>query len=108
MDITYGELYENSEKNLKKRYEEQKTLEMIKNHIKRSNNFQELRENPLSNMYGYEPLKYELNGYYSFNLCKNGGTIRLIISVNESLNQVCLEYVDPKHYKEFKNKIKRK
>ena len=105
MKIEYGKLYKNSIKKLKKRYEEQKTLELLKNHIKQNINFNELKTNPISLIYEYEQLKHELSNYHSFNLCKSGGKIRLIFTVNESLNQVCLEYVSIDHYKDFKNKL---
>ena len=105
MNIDYGEHYKKSEKNIKKKYSEQRTLEMIKTHIKQCNNFPELEKHPISIIYGFEPLKYELAGYYSFNLCKNGGTVRLIVSINESSNQVCLEYISTDHYADFKKII---
>lgn len=106
MKIEYGYLYKNSEKNIKRHYDEQNTLDMIKNHIKQCVNFNELKNNPISIMYGYEQLKYELNKYHSFNLCKKGGKIRLIFSIDESLNQICLEYISNDHYIDFKNKIR--
>lgn len=105
MKIVYGELYKNSKKNIKKHYSEQDTLDMIINHIKQCINFDELKNNPISIMYGYEQLKYELNNYYSFNLCKKGGKIRLIFSVDESLNQISLEFISIDHYIDFKNKL---
>lgn len=105
MKIEYGKLYRNRLKNIKRHYEEENTLYMIKNHIKRCVSFSELKNNPISIMYGYEQLKYELNNYYSFNLCKKGGKIRLIFSVDESLNQICLEYISNNHYLDFKNKL---
>ena len=47
---------------------------------------------------------YELNGYYSFNLNKNSGVVRLIVSTdnNEILR---LEFVSVNHYDDFKNKL---
>ena len=107
MKIAYGKLYKNSKKNIKKNYKEQHILDMVLNHIKQCLNFKELKSNPISAIYGYEQLKYELNNYYSFNLSKNGGKIRLIFSVNELLNQVCLEYISNNHYLDFKNKLRR-
>ena len=105
MNIDYGEHYKKSEKSIKKKYEEQRTLDMIKTHIKQCKSFTELEIHPFSIMYGFEPLKYELAGYYSFNLCKNRGTVRLIFSVSESSNQVCLEYISTDHYADFKKII---
>ena len=105
MIIDYKEQYKKSEKNIKKHYDELETLNKIKNHIKLCNNFTELKNNPISIIYKYEALKYELNGYHSFNLCKNGGTIRLIFSVNEEENKVFLEYVSTNHYRDFKDRL---
>lgn len=104
--IKYGNLY--CEKNIKKHYLEREMLEKIKNHIKQSKNFFELMTNPISKMYGYEALKYELNEYYSFNLCKNGGKIRLIFSVEAHINQVCLEFISLNHYEDFKQRTCKK
>ena len=58
--------FKNQEKQLKRYNYEQQKLEMILNHIKQCISYEELRSNPISIMYGFEPLKYNLNGYYSF------------------------------------------
>lgn len=105
LTIEYGTQYKRSEKNIKKHYNEQNTLNKIKNHIKICNSFTDLKNNPISKIYGYESLKHDLSGYYSFNLCKNGGKIRLIFSVNESKNEIILEYISVNHYTDFKNKL---
>jgi hypothetical protein len=52
-------------------------------------------------MYGFEPLKYELNGFYSFNLAKNSGLIRLIIKPDDSNNSIYLVFISYKHYEDF-------
>lgn len=57
-------------------------------------------------MYGFEPLKHEMRGYYSFNLCKVGGVIRLVFTIDVKNNSVNLEYISMNHYKDFKEKIK--
>ena len=79
-------------------------LEKIINHIKQCGDFIELSRNPISLMYGFEPLKYELNGYYSFNLNKNGGKIRLLFST-KSTDEIILEYISTDHYEDFKNRL---
>lgn len=104
MKIDYGIKYKNSLKNIKNRHKEKETLDMVLNHIKQCNNFQELNSNPISLMFGYEPLKYDLNGYYSFNLNKNGGKIRLIFSLSN--DYIILEYISIEHYEDFKNKLR--
>ena len=107
MNIDYGLHYKKSEKNIKKKYEQKRTLDMIKNHLKECSNFDELLTHPISIMYGIEALKYELSSYYSFNLCKNKGTVRLIFSVNILLNIVYLEYISIDHYNDFKSLIRK-
>ena len=102
MVIDYGEHYFKSEKRIKKKYENVRILDMVKTHIKQCSSFSELEANPISRVYGFEKLKYELNDYYSFNLCKNRGTIRLIVSIDDAINQVRLEYVSIDHYDDFK------
>ncbi len=102
MYIEYGSLYKKSEKRIKKYHKELKTLDMIKNHIRQCSSFQEMKKNPISNMYGFEALKYELNGYHSFNLNRNRGVIRLILSIRENDNVAVLEYISMNHYEDFK------
>lgn len=104
MNICYGKKYKNSSKCLKKKHAELRTLDLILYHIKQCNDFQELNSNTISNMYGFEALKHELNGYYSFNLEKNSGTTRLILSVKDDYT-VILEFVSNDHYRDFKNKL---
>ena len=53
-------------------------------------------------MYGFEILRYDMSGYYSFNLCKNGGMIRLICRIEKEKNLVILEYITMNHYEDFK------
>lgn len=102
--IEYGDKYKNSFKGIKNKHKEKEMLELIINHIKLCSDFQCLSTHPVSLMYGFEPLKYELNGYYSFNLNKNSGVVRLIFSTdnNEILR---LEFVSVNHYDDFKNKL---
>lgn len=107
MKIEQHERFKNSLKKLKKNYNEQMMYEKIVNHMKICNNFKDFSNNPISIMYGFEPLKHELNGYYSCNLNKNGGTIRLIFSSDEN-NIITLEYVSTDHYLDFKKIIKGK
>ena len=101
MIINYGEMYKNSSKKLKKRHKESETLEMIINHIRQCTDFSELNIHPISLMYEFEPLKYEMNGYYSFNVNKKGGKIRLILSF-DSLCEARLVFVSTEHYEDFK------
>ena len=69
---------------------------------KESSSYDELVINPFSKMYGFEILRYDMSGYYSFNLCKNGGMIRLICRIEKEKNLVILEYITMNHYEDFK------
>ena len=97
--------FKNQEKKLKKYNEELKTYNKIINHIKLCNNFDELQFSPTSLMYGFEAMKYGLNGYYSFRLSKKGGVIRLIVSKGKEYDELNLEYISMEHYNDFKRKI---
>lgn len=105
MNIIYGNRYKNSEKNIKRKQSEKDKLDLIKNHIKNCKDYNELKNNPMSYLFSFEALKHDLSGYYSFNLCKNRGKIRLLVSINENTNSVCLEYISINHYDDFKNKL---
>lgn len=100
------EKFKGEEKKLKKHHGEQETLEKILQHIKQCQSYEELRNNPISMMYGFEKLKHEMSGYYSFNLCKRGGTKRLLFKIDKENNVAKLEYITTNHYEDFKQKIK--
>lgn len=99
--IKYTKSYDRTSKKLKTHHNELGTLEKIIELIKNSQNINELIDNPLSKMYNLEQLKYQLNKFHSFNLEKNGGTIRLIVRLVPELNVVELIYVSFNHYKDF-------
>ena len=82
-------------------------LEKIIKHIKISSSCNDLKNNPMSRIYDFEELKYELNGYCSFRLEKNG-IIRLLVKLNEEENSVKLEYISMDHYRDFKRMLKKK
>ena len=94
------------EKKLKRYQNEQKVLERIIKHIKMCNNYKDLKNNPMSLVYGFEELKYELSGYCSFRLEKSG-TIRLIVTIDEANNKVKIEYISMDHYDDFKRMLKK-
>ena len=98
--------YNNQEKKLGRYKNEQATYNKIIEHIKMCRNFDELQYSPISKMYGFEPLKYQCSGYYSFNLSKKGGVIRLIVSENEDCTVLNLEFISMDHYKDFKKRLK--
>ena len=97
--------YNNQEKKLGKYKKEQETYNKIIEHIKMCKNFDELQYNPISKMYGFEALKHECNGYYSFNLSKKGGVIRLIVSENEDSTVLNLDFISMDHYNDFKRRL---
>ncbi len=92
------------EKKLKRYPNEQKMLEKIIKHIKMSNNYRELKLNPVSRIYGFEELKHELSGFCSFRLEKSG-VIRLIVTIDEDENIVKIEYISMDHYNDFKRRL---
>ena len=55
-------------------------------------------------MYGFERLKYFKDEYYSFNLGKNKGVIRLIFKIDREYNAVILKFISMDHYNDFKRK----
>lgn len=98
--------FKNEEKKLKRHHNELNQYEKIKTHIKECRDYNELQNHPISTIYGFEQLKYEFSGYYSFNLSKNGGVIRLICSIDKNKNCLKLEFISTNHYKDFKVKMK--
>ncbi len=99
--IIYKKSFDHTVKKLKKHEKEKANLEKILEIIRNCISFDELKKDPLANMYGFEQLKYRYNEFYSFNLEKNGGVFRLI--VKPCLDTICLYliYICNKHYKDF-------
>lgn len=102
------EEFKKQEKKLKKYHDEMFKLNKIILHIKQSSTYEDLYQNPMSKIYGFEALKDDMCGYYSFNLCKKGGTIRLIVSIDKENKIVRLEYISTDHYSDFKRKLRTK
>lgn len=98
--------FKNETKKLKRKIKEQENLEKILILLKQSKDLISIQNNPFSFLYGFEKLKCDLKGYYSFNLEKNRGKIRLICSFDENNNIVFLEYISLNHYEDFKNYIR--
>lgn len=103
MNIRYSKNYDKGYKELKKKHriEQLNNLKDINELIKNSCNFNELKNNPLSYMYDFEPLKYNNSGYYSFNLSKHGGVIRLIVKPQDNCTVMDLADISNDHYKDF-------
>ena len=53
-------------------------------------------------MYGFERLKHDKNTFYSFNLSKTGGKIRLIVKpVDDDSIELFLILISYNHYEDF-------
>ncbi len=106
MKIIREDSFKNQEKKLKKHIQEWENYQKILTHIKLCQSSEELLNSVVSKMYGIEKLKYQLNEYYSFNLCKNKGTIRLIFQMIREENEVYLVFISLEHYEDFKRKMR--
>lgn len=104
MEIVFSKSFDNSSKCLKNRVKCKERLNEILDFIQNSSDFNELNNNPLNKLYDFEPLKYNLSGFYSFCLQPGKkGTIRLIVKPDEKNNKrIILSYVSLNHYKDFK------
>lgn len=99
--VLYTKSYDRSLKKLSKYPKEKQVLLDILEFIRNSENIQSLKSNGLAKMYGFEQLKHNLHRYHSFNLCKNGGVIRLVVYLD--IEKECIEilYISYNHYKDF-------
>ena len=55
----------------------------------------------MTTIYGFKALRYQNSGFWSFNLAKNGGVIRLIVMPSTDENEIVFVYVSYNHYKDF-------
>ncbi len=102
MKIINTKSYDNTVKKLNRHIKEKDNLRIIGELIENNENFESLVSNPISAMYGFERLKHSNNCFYSFNLCKNGGKIRLIVYPNDNdTSYIYLVFVSFKHYQDF-------
>lgn len=85
----------------------QEVLERVINHILSCDDYQELRNNAVSNLYRFEELRNEMNGYFKFNLSSNGGMIRLIFSIDIESKIVNLIFISMDHYQDFKRTLRK-
>ena len=103
MNIIYTKSYDQTRKKLRKYLNEIDNLNKIIDLIEQHQDFDMLVNNPITRMYHFERMKYEHNDYYSFNLSKNGGSIRLIVKPGDDKNIIELIYISYNHYEDFKN-----
>lgn len=102
MIIKYSKNYDKSIKKLKRHIHELNNLSNIIKIIERVENFDMLKKLPMVQMYKFEQLKYQNNDFYSFNLSKHGGTIRLIVKPDkENIVIIYLADISYKHYEDF-------
>lgn len=102
MDIIYTKSFDNSAKGLKRYRKELTILKEITEKVTNHNTFEELRNNPvMTTIYKFKELRHQNSGFWSFNLEKNGGVIRLIVMPSEKENEIIFVYVSYDHYKDF-------
>ena len=104
MRIIYTKSYEKTYKKIKKHVLEYNNLLKILDIIENVDTFNELLNLPIAKMYGFEQLKYENNEFYSFNLNKNKGVIRLIVKPKDNYVELYLVMISYKRYKDFNAK----
>lgn len=97
--IKYTKSFDKCLKKLKKYSNEYSTLDKILDFLHNIETEEDLLHNPVALMYGFERLKYQLNEFYSFNLSKAGGVIRLIIELKNKT--IYLDFISFNHYKDF-------
>lgn len=102
INIIYTKSFDNSAKNLKRHRKELTILKEITEKITNHNTFEELRNNPvMTTIYKFKELRHQNSGFWSFNLEKNGGVIRLIVMPSENENEIIFVYVSYDHYNDF-------
>ena len=72
--------------------------------IKRSDTYELMKSSPLAYLYGFEELKEDKNGFFSFRLSKKRSSIRLIGRYQDNIITVQLVYISMEHYKDFNPK----
>lgn len=101
MVLKFTTNYDKAKKKLKKHIKELENLNNIIRLLENANDFNSVIHNPIFKIYGFERLKYEYNQFYSFNLSKNSGTIRLIVKPNDSNLELYLVHISYNHYVDF-------
>ena len=104
MKLIFTKSYENSIKKIKKYTKEYNNLLDILDILESAESFDILIKLPILQLYNFERLKYQFNEFYSFNLSRNGGLIRLIIKPKHNKVEVYIVYISFDHYKDFINK----
>ena len=102
MEIIHTKSFDNTYKKLKNHHKEYNNFLKLLDIIENTKSFKELVNLPQCKMYKLERMKYDKNDYYSFNLSKNRGVIRLIIKpVDETSIELYLIMISYNHYEDF-------
>ena len=106
MLIRYSKNFEKCKKELKKKHkvEELDMLDSIVKLIKRSDTYELMKNSPLVYLYGFEELKEDKNGFFSFRLSKKRSPIRLIGRYQDNIVTIQLVYISMDHYNDFNPK----
>ena len=100
MKIFYSKSYDKCYKNLKKHSKERENLDKLLNDLQNVVDFDALVVNNYFKVhYNFERLKYQNSNFYSFNLSKSGGVIRLIAQKLD--NDIIMVYISFDHYNDF-------
>lgn len=106
MKIIYSKNYDKCLKELKKKHRnnELEVLNDILDIIKSSDNYNELKSNPLTYIYDFEELREDKSGFCSFKLSRSGGKTRLIVRPRDNTIVLEVVYISLDHYKDFNPK----
>ena len=102
MNIIHTKSIDNTLKKLKSHHKEYNNLFKILDIIENAKDFNVLINLPQCKIFNFERLKYDKNEYYSFNLSKNRGVIRLIVKpLNTNSVEIYLIMISYNHYEDF-------
>lgn len=106
MLIRYTKNFEKGKKELRKKHkvEELDMLDSIILLVKRSDTYELMKNSPLAYLYGFEELKEDKSGFFSFRLSKKRSSIRLIGQYQDNIITIQLVYISMDHYNDFNPK----
>ena len=106
MLIRYSKNFEKGKKELNKKHkvEELNMLNSIVKLIKRSDTYELMKNSPLAYLYGFEELRGDKSGFFSFRLSKKSSPIRLIGQYQDNIITIQLVYISMDHYNDFNPK----
>lgn len=74
-------------------------------HIEAAKDFDELKNHPISYIYGLEILRGDLSGFYKFIIDQKNSKLRLLFSYEN--NVLILEFISDEHYVDFKRYLRK-